>query len=379
MNVDTQLEKLVEAAKSGDQKAFSTLIDQLSNVVSSIALAITKDVNHSEDVSQKVFIKVWQKLGELKNNASILPWIRQLTRYTAINHLRDLGAVEKHQVSSACAEVQLNQLFDGSMPLDSLLVQQQQNHVLYHFVDSLPDESREVVLLYYREEQSTHAVSVLLGLNEAVVRKRLERGRRQLKSQILAKYGKVILATAPVGLSSMVMSLAVTAPPAAAMTVSTMMSGYQTSWFWQFISLLGGAVTGGILALLANDLSAKRALKHFDDIAVVAQLHRARKITNLWIIASVAIMMVCYEFSSGWLLPSLSFVFLLIGVTRFTLLMAVANKRRLLQQAELDKSAYQRLEKQQKYGMLGWCLGVIGGSAGLIGGFVQTGRLAQLL
>ncbi|MDK1288868.1 RNA polymerase sigma factor [Pseudoalteromonas umbrosa] len=376
MDVESQLIKLVESAKAGDKKAFSTLVERLSGVVSSIALAITKDVAHSEDVSQKVFIKAWHKLGELKSNASILPWIRQLTRYTAINHLRDQGAVSHKQVSSSQAELVLQQLVDSASELDNLLIKKQQSELLYHFLENLPDDSKEAVLLYYREGQSTEHVSALLGVSESTLRKRLERARTQLKSQMMANYGKLILATAPVGLSSLVLSLAVTSSPVAAATLGAATQS-QASWLWKLMSIFGGAVAGGTMALLANDISAKRALKHFDDPEVVAKLHRARRLTNAWIVVSALLMVLAYQFSVGWLFPTLSYLFLLVGVTRFTVIMAVANKQRIIQQAQGDELAYKQLSKQNKFGMLGWGFGVIGGTAGLLWGFELSGRFAQ--
>ena len=60
LNNEQQLLPDIALAKSGDQIAFTRLIEQLKNTVGSIALAITKDLDSSEDVSQKVFIKVWR-------------------------------------------------------------------------------------------------------------------------------------------------------------------------------------------------------------------------------------------------------------------------------------------------------------------------------
>ncbi|MFT6206477.1 MAG: DNA-directed RNA polymerase specialized sigma24 family protein, partial [Colwellia sp.] len=86
---EQQLLPDIALAKSGDQLAFTRLIEQLTNTVGAIALAITKDLDSSEDVSQKVFIKVWREINQLKENISFLPWVRQITRYTALNHIRD--------------------------------------------------------------------------------------------------------------------------------------------------------------------------------------------------------------------------------------------------------------------------------------------------
>ena len=56
---EQQLLPDIALAKLGDSLAFTRLIEQLANTVGSIALAITQDLDSSEDVSQKVFIKVF--------------------------------------------------------------------------------------------------------------------------------------------------------------------------------------------------------------------------------------------------------------------------------------------------------------------------------
>ena len=96
---------------------------------------------------------------------------------------------------------------------------QQQNKVLAHLLEQLPLDTREIVILYYREEQNSRAVAQLLDINVATVRKRLQRVRAQLKQDLLKQYGKILLATAPVGLSS---SLAISALSATQATAATL-------------------------------------------------------------------------------------------------------------------------------------------------------------
>src|SRR6187397_2412928 len=82
------LEPLVVAAAEGDRAAFATLVSETSGVVSSIALAIVRDLDVSRDVAQDVFLAAWQDLRKLRNPASFLPWLRQITRNRAHHVLR---------------------------------------------------------------------------------------------------------------------------------------------------------------------------------------------------------------------------------------------------------------------------------------------------
>ena len=52
----------VIAAQHGDESAFNRLVAASRNTIASIALAITRDLDASEEITQQVFINFWQKL-----------------------------------------------------------------------------------------------------------------------------------------------------------------------------------------------------------------------------------------------------------------------------------------------------------------------------
>ena len=92
------LEPHVRAAAQGDAEAFARLVDATRTLVCSIALAILRDVEASQDVAQDVFLAAWRDLGKLRNPASFLPWLRQMTRNRAHHVLR--GRVRRRRVIS---------------------------------------------------------------------------------------------------------------------------------------------------------------------------------------------------------------------------------------------------------------------------------------
>ncbi|WP_249364218.1 sigma-70 family RNA polymerase sigma factor, partial [Pseudoalteromonas sp. S983] len=62
-------------------------------------------------------------------------------------------------------------------------------------VSALPEESREILILYYREEQSNKQVAALLDISEEKVRQQLSRSRKKLKSQYLNRFGTLAIST----------------------------------------------------------------------------------------------------------------------------------------------------------------------------------------
>ena len=86
--IDTLIDRELPAARAGDRIAYGRIVAACQNTVTAVALAITRDVPASEDIAQDAFLSAWQHIKRLQNPASFLPWLRQITRNLARDHLR---------------------------------------------------------------------------------------------------------------------------------------------------------------------------------------------------------------------------------------------------------------------------------------------------
>jgi RNA polymerase sigma factor (sigma-70 family) len=369
---EQQLLPDIALAKLGDSLAFTRLIEQLANTVGSIALAITQDLDSSEDVSQKVFIKVWQEINQLKENISFLPWVRQITRYTALNHIRDEKV--NRNIKGDETELLLATLIDPSHSADVGLLREEQNTLIQTLLAQLPDESREIVLLYYREQQNTESVATLLGLNAATVRKRLSRVRTLIKDRVLARYGHVILSTSPLGLATLVLSgLSVSSPVAAAVVTKSMVSS-QGHWLVKILLALGGAMLGALLGMVASYIGMSKVIEKLVDEKQKAQLKVLRNKTAFQLFLSGILFTLSYEFTEGWGMPFLCFITLFYFIYRSTqqvnLLVGLPKDITKL----TDTDLIQQSRKDQFWCQFGLIAGFVGGGTGLMVGLYNSGR-----
>ena len=232
------------AAARGDRDAYGRIVVGCQSTVTSIALAIVRDVPTSEDIAQEAFLSAWQNLRKLKNPASFLPWLRQITRNLARDHLRGQGL---RRTSQGDIEAALAAVADPHPGPPERLAQAQEEAAAADVIDRLPEESREVLLLYYREGQSSRQVASLLGLQDAAVRKRLSRARQLVRDELLQRLGEFAKATAPgAGFTAAVATLLMTsAPPAAAAATLGMGAlGAANGVAKLGVGALGGAVAG---------------------------------------------------------------------------------------------------------------------------------------
>ena len=371
--VEQRLLPDVIAATAGDRNAFERLITQCRQTVTGIALAIVKDLDASEEVAQEVFIYIWQQLGTLREPASFLPWVRQMTRHRSYNYLRDNKV--KQKVLGDEAESLLENFTDPTASMQDLLEREQQQIIMQDFISQLPEDSREIVLLYYREEQSSQQVADLLGLSDANVRKKLSRVREQLKDSLLARYGQLVLSTAP-GLSfSAVVAAALTsvAPPVAAAT-SVSVAAQQSGWLAKTAVLLGGAMIGALAAVAGVVFGMRAVLKRADSEDEKTALKALRNKTILWVLLSGLLLTAAYELTSGAWAPVAAFVLLIAGLIYSQLRLQQIISPRLQRQYPNAAELARVKRKNTLWCLLGMTLGYGTGFFGLIYGLMQSGR-----
>lgn len=260
------LESDVLLAGKGDDAAFRRLVDRSANTVCSIALAIVRNVEASEDIAQEAFLAAWSNLRNLRNPSSFLPWLRQVTRNQAHlwqrEHRREIP--DESVVAAA---------MDARPSVTDNLLADEERRLLAEVLDQLPDEAREVLVLYYREDSSTRHVAALLGISDDAVRQRLSRSRALLREEMLERFGRTIARTAPSAAfaSAVAGALTFAAPTASAAIIATA-AGKVTA-----ATIVKASAIGGVLGWFGV-LMGMRYLEPWFDDQEARELRRFRNI-----------------------------------------------------------------------------------------------------
>ncbi|MEA9860764.1 sigma-70 family RNA polymerase sigma factor [Xanthomonas campestris pv. raphani] len=192
--LDAMLHHELPHAAAGCQQAYGRIVTACQNTVTAISLAITRDVAASEDIAQEAFLRAWQRLAQLHQPASFLPWLRQITRNLARDWLRS----HRHRpLSGEAADLAIAMAADPSPSPAEQALQVEEERAALEIMSALPNDSREILLLYYREGQRSQQVASLLGLSDAAVRKRLSRARATVRNELLQRFGTFARGSAP--------------------------------------------------------------------------------------------------------------------------------------------------------------------------------------
>ncbi|NJR44243.1 sigma-70 family RNA polymerase sigma factor [bacterium] len=244
------------ASVACDRAAFARFVSLTQNMVTAVALAITADPASSEDIAQETFLEAWRRLPQLHTGASVLPWLRQVARNKAIDALRRV------QSAAPSGSARLEELVStAKQPLELLEAEQLINDVL-RALKALPTEAREAVLLSCREDESSQRVSSLLGVSDAVVRKRLQRARETLRKDVAQQLRAVALSTLPGGSFAAAVSAGLGASPSVAAANFT---GSFRSWLGSGSKLVSASIGAIALVVLAVVIDTRIALTRTKD------------------------------------------------------------------------------------------------------------------
>lgn len=252
-SIDDTLHRELPAASGGCQHAYGRIVLACQNTVTAIALAITGDRQASEDIAQEAFVKGWQQLHQLRSASSFLPWLRQITRNLARDWLRSQRG---RPLSGEAAEVALTMAADPAPGAADRLQRLEEEIAAEDIISTLPADSREVLLLYYREGQHSQQVADLLGLSDAAVRKRLSRARAQVREGLLQRFGEFARSSAPsAAFATTVVSMVMIAAPgtaSAAILLGTGVGIGGSKLGLGGVSAAGGTAMGTLTATLGQ-------------------------------------------------------------------------------------------------------------------------------
>jgi RNA polymerase sigma-70 factor (ECF subfamily) len=174
-----QAERLVLAAvaraKEGDADALRFLYLRYADNVYGYVCSIVRDEYEAEDVTQQIFAKLMTALGRYEPR--VVPfsaWILRVAHNAAIDHVRTRRPVPLEEVHSPEAAAD-----DGAGSRERFAD-------LRLALDALPAEQRDVIVLRFLVGLSPREIAERMGRSEDSVHGLQHRGRRRLRSEMLA-------------------------------------------------------------------------------------------------------------------------------------------------------------------------------------------------
>ena len=179
-NEDAQL---VNRFLSGDENAFTTLMEKYQKSVHALAWRKVGDFHIAEELTQDAFLRAHQKLATLKNPNQFAGWLYVITDRLCIDwHRKQKPQMESLEtISGAEIEESSYRHYEDEQRKEASTEYRRRR--IKSLLEKLPESERTVATLYYLGEMTSKAIGEFLGVSPNTVRSRLQRARNRLKEQ----------------------------------------------------------------------------------------------------------------------------------------------------------------------------------------------------
>jgi RNA polymerase sigma-70 factor (ECF subfamily) len=177
---DESLLRLIAFAKTD---ALSEFYDRYSRLVYSLAVFILDDPESAEEVTQDVFVRIWEKAETYRaEQAKVSTWLTSITRNRSIDVLRRRRVrPEGHRVGWDDAALETLPAADLPNPEDAAdkFIQAQRVRVA---ITTLPHDQRQALALAYFGGYSHSEIAAALGEPLGTVKTRIRMAMQKLRS-----------------------------------------------------------------------------------------------------------------------------------------------------------------------------------------------------
>ena len=174
-------ERIIALAKTGDQRAFGELVDRYQRFVWNVALKMTGDHDDASDITQEVFVTVWQKLAQFQGTSSFSTWLYRVTTNKTLGFIKS-QATRQAKHSRAGMEPHDNGNYEMSNPTASI-EKSEAEKALTRLLAKIDPDRRMALILREIEGLSYTEIASATDAPIGTVRSRIARGRRELESQ----------------------------------------------------------------------------------------------------------------------------------------------------------------------------------------------------
>jgi RNA polymerase sigma-70 factor (ECF subfamily) len=162
------------------EPALGELYDRYRRLVYSMALNATGDAGLAEEITQDVFLRVWNKAETYRpEQGKVITWLSSIARYRSIDLLRR-QAIRPEGNRAAWAEEGNSLISDGPDIEGEVMISQRQQ-VVRKAINQLPVEQRQALAYAYFQGYSHSEIAEVLKEPLGTVKTRIRLGMQKLR------------------------------------------------------------------------------------------------------------------------------------------------------------------------------------------------------
>jgi len=169
----------IRLVRNGDTNAFAYIVRRYQRMVFTIVSKIVSNINEAEDITQEIFIKIFQSLDKFREESGFSTWLYRIAYNTTISHIR------KSKKVYMVIDDKIEALPDREIADNIHIISpEEQLYYLDIVLKKLSPDDAMLISLYYMNNHSIEEISKITDLSQSNVKVKLHRIRKYMNFEI---------------------------------------------------------------------------------------------------------------------------------------------------------------------------------------------------
>jgi RNA polymerase sigma factor (sigma-70 family) len=171
----------------GSEPALAELYAAFKNRVFNTALSYLQNTAEAEEVTQDVFVTIFQSAARFEGNCSVSTWIYRITVNRSLDRLKHRNRQKRSGLmvslfgnDSAASSLDLPHFDHPGVVLE----QKENARILFQAIRSLPEQQKTAFILSYVEELPRQEVAGIMNVSLKAVESLLQRAKANLRNRL---------------------------------------------------------------------------------------------------------------------------------------------------------------------------------------------------
>lgn len=177
-------DKTLLELKHGKITALEVVYHRYVGKIFNFIVAITKDSDTAQDLTQDVFLHIWDKRANIDNTNNFEGYIYQIAKHIVYRHLqRNLllqNYLDKINTTSAGTSAAGKSHTDIEQQIESSMLEE----YILKLAARLPKARRKIFFLYWKKNMSYREIATLLSISEKTVATQIARSLHFLRDHL---------------------------------------------------------------------------------------------------------------------------------------------------------------------------------------------------
>ena len=188
--------EIIRLILRGDRQSFSMLVEKYQDGVFRLCMGFLHDKEDADDLTQEIFIRVFESLSGFKGKAAFSTWIYRIAVNASLNKVRrNKGNPSLSRLDITYDKVKESEIsspFHDSENPESILIRQEKIKWVQDALDSLPQNQRTAIVLSKYDDMSQKEIAEIMKTTEGAVEALIQRAKTNLRLKLSSSHEKVI-------------------------------------------------------------------------------------------------------------------------------------------------------------------------------------------